>query len=301
SSRTCGSNLRGPSGIITSPNYPVQYENNAHCVWVITTTDPEKVSFFLEMMSVPCGLGIRVTFSIFFLILTGSSVPDLVVSMSNQMWLHLQSDETIGSLGFKALYQEIEKGSCGDPGIPVYGKRRGTSFLHGDTLTFECQSAFELVGERTITCQQNNQWSGNKPNCVFSCFFNFTAPSGVVLSPNYPEEYGNNMNCVWLIITETESRIHLIFNDFDVEPQFDYLTVKDDGMADSTVLGTFSGDDMPSQLASNGHVARLEFQSDHSTTGRGFNITYTSTFGIAVCLSWPMLPLGKSGRVGLVG
>uniref|UniRef100_A0A4W3JM00 CUB domain-containing protein n=1 Tax=Callorhinchus milii TaxID=7868 RepID=A0A4W3JM00_CALMI len=105
---------------------------------------------------------------------------------------------------------------------------------------------------------------------------------GMVLSPNYPEEYGNNMNCVWLIITETESRIHLIFNDFDVEPQFDYLTVKDDGMADSTVLGTFSGDDMPSQLASNGHVARLEFQSDHSTTGRGFNITYTSTFGIAV-------------------
>lgn len=41
--RTCGSNLRGPSGTITSPNYPVQYEDNAHCVWVITASDPNKV------------------------------------------------------------------------------------------------------------------------------------------------------------------------------------------------------------------------------------------------------------------
>uniref|UniRef100_H0WLJ2 CUB and Sushi multiple domains 1 n=1 Tax=Otolemur garnettii TaxID=30611 RepID=H0WLJ2_OTOGA len=179
-------------------------------------------------------------------------------------------------------FSEIEKGGCGDPGVPAYGKRTGSSFLHGDTLTFECQAAFELVGERVITCQQNNQWSGNKPSCVFSCFFNFTAASGIILSPNYPEEYGNNMNCVWLIISEPGSRIHLIFNDFDVEPQFDFLAVKDDGISDITVLGTFSGNEVPSQLASSGHVVRLEFQSDHSTTGRGFNITYT-TFGQNEC------------------
>ncbi|XP_067840108.1 CUB and sushi domain-containing protein 1-like [Heptranchias perlo] len=308
--RTCGSNLRGPSGIITSPNYPVQYENNAHCVWVISTTDPDKIiklkfeEFDLERgydtLTVGDGGKVGDTRTVLYA-LTGSSVPDLIVSMSNQMWLHLQSDETIGSLGFKAVYQEIEKGSCGDPDVPVYGKRSGNSFLHGDTLTFECQSAFELVGERTIACQQNNQWSGNKPSCVFSCFFNFTAPSGVVLSPNYPEEYGNNMNCVWLIIAEPASRIHLLFNDFDVEPQFDYLTIKDDGTADSTVLGTFSGDDVPSQLASNGHIARLEFQSDHSTTGRGFNITYT-TFGQNECHD-PGIPVNgrRFGDIFLLG
>ena len=64
------------------------------------------------------------------------------------------------------LFAEIEKGGCGDPGVPAYGRRTGSSFLHGDTLTFECQAAFELVGERAITCQRNNQWSGNKPSCV---------------------------------------------------------------------------------------------------------------------------------------
>lgn len=64
---------------------------------------------------------------------------------------------------------EMEKGGCGDPGVPAYGKRTGGGFLHGDSLTFECQAAFELVGERVITCQQNNQWSGNKPSCVCEC------------------------------------------------------------------------------------------------------------------------------------
>jgi len=39
----CDMYLRGPSGVITSPNYPVQYDNNAYCVWVITALNPAKV------------------------------------------------------------------------------------------------------------------------------------------------------------------------------------------------------------------------------------------------------------------
>uniref|UniRef100_A0A672FLN5 CUB and Sushi multiple domains 1 n=1 Tax=Salarias fasciatus TaxID=181472 RepID=A0A672FLN5_SALFA len=289
--RTCGSNLRGPRGVITSPNYPVQYENNAHCVWVIAAMDSGKViklsfeEFDLERgydtLTVGDGGKIGDTRRVLY-VLTGSSVPDLIVSLSNQMWLHLQSDDTIGSAGFKAVYEEIERGGCGDPGVPAFGRRSGDRFQHGDVLTFFCQSAFELVGERTITCQHNNQWSGNKPSCVFSCFFNFTAPSGTVLSPNYPEEYGNNLNCVWLIISEPGSRIHLLFSDFDLEPQFDWLVVKDEGLSEPTTFGTFSGKDVPAQIASNGHIMRLEFQSDHSNTGKGFNISYT-TFGQNEC------------------
>lgn len=61
---------------------------------------------------------------------------------------------------------EIEQGSCGDPGIPAYGKREGTGFRHGDRLYFECLPAFELVGKKNITCQKNNQWSAKKPSCV---------------------------------------------------------------------------------------------------------------------------------------
>lgn len=110
------------------------------------------------------------------------------------------------------------------------------------------------------------------------CMSNFTAPSGTVLSPDYPEGYGNNMNCVWLIQSDPGSRIHLAFNDFDLEAPYDSLTVKDGETNDAVVIGRFSGAESPSHLTSNTNTLRLEFQADHSMSGRGFNITYSSMF-----------------------
>uniref|UniRef100_H3CV01 CUB and Sushi multiple domains 2 n=1 Tax=Tetraodon nigroviridis TaxID=99883 RepID=H3CV01_TETNG len=281
----CGGQLRGPNGVITSPNYPVQYDNNANCTWIITATDTSKVikltfeDFDLERgydtLTVGDGEVVGDQKTIFH-VLSGTTTPDLVVSTSHQMWLNFKTDDTSGSLGFRVSYEEIEQGSCGDPGVPSYGKREGTGFRHGDRLYFECLPAFELVGKKNITCQKNNQWSAKKPSCVFSCFFNFTTPSGVLLSPNYPQEYGNNMHCVWLIISNPESRINLAFNDLSMEKQFDFLSIKDGGKAESPILGTFSGDVLPPSITTSGHVARLEFLTDHTYTDRGFNITFTT-------------------------
>uniref|UniRef100_A0A6Q2X490 CUB and Sushi multiple domains 3a n=1 Tax=Esox lucius TaxID=8010 RepID=A0A6Q2X490_ESOLU len=289
--KTCGSNLQGPAGSFTSPNFPIQYEANAQCVWILTATNPNKViqinfeEFDLEIAydTLTIGDGGEVGDPKTILqVLSGSFVPDLIVSMTHQMWLHLQSDESVGSIGFKINYKEIDKESCGDPGTPLYGIREGDSFLNGGTLRFECQFGFELIGERTISCQNNNQWSANIPMCIFPCMSNFTAPMGTVLSPDYPEGYSNNMNCVWLILSEPGSRIHLAFNDFDLEAPYDFLTVKDGELLDATVLGRFSGAESPSHLTSNTNILRLEFQADHSMAGRGFNITY-STFGHNEC------------------
>lgn len=63
-------------------------------------------------------------------------------------------------------FLEIDKESCGDPGIPLYGFREGAGFSNGDVLRFECQFGFELIGERSISCQNNNQWSANIPICI---------------------------------------------------------------------------------------------------------------------------------------
>ncbi|MEQ2181171.1 CUB and sushi domain-containing protein 3 [Goodea atripinnis] len=113
---------------------------------------------------------------------------------------------------------------------------------------------------------------------MFLVAFSLSCYHGTVLSPDYPEGYGNNMNCVWLIQSDPGSRIHLAFNDFDLEAPYDSLTVKDGETNDAPVIGRFSGAENPSHLTSNTNTLRLEFQADHSMSGRGFNITYSSTY-----------------------
>lgn len=158
-----------------------------------------------------------------------------------------------------------------------------------------CQPLVAQAEYRTLTDLHHS-------SLTVSCFFNFTSPSGVVLSPNYPEDYGNHLHCVWLILARPESRIHLAFNDIDVEPQFDFLVIKDGATAEAPVLGTFSGNQLPSSITSSGHVARLEFQTDHSTGKRGFNITFTSESPLGPSehrpLGWSRVPLWRRVEVG---
>uniref|UniRef100_A0A669P8F0 CUB and Sushi multiple domains 2 n=1 Tax=Phasianus colchicus TaxID=9054 RepID=A0A669P8F0_PHACC len=102
---------------------------------------------------------------------------------------------------------------------------------------------------------------------------------GTVLSPDYPEGYGNNLNCIWTIISDPGSRIHLSFNDFDLESQFDFLAVKDGDSPDSPIIGTSS------------NFIYLLFTTDNSRSNNGFKIHYESvTVNTYSCLD-PGIPV----------
>lgn len=49
----------------------------------------------------------------------------------------------------------------------------------------------------------------NNSSCFLSvpCSGNFTERRGTILSPGYPEPYGNSLNCVWKIIVTEGSGI----------------------------------------------------------------------------------------------
>uniref|UniRef100_A0A3B3Z7Y5 Uncharacterized protein n=1 Tax=Periophthalmus magnuspinnatus TaxID=409849 RepID=A0A3B3Z7Y5_9GOBI len=146
---------------------------------------------------------------------------------------------------------------------------------------------------------------------LVSCFFNFTAPSGTVLSPNYPEEYGNNLNCVWLIISESkniqlrnewqnaETRdcakqnctckcqvlapfvlprwVHLVFHTFHLEENHDYLSITEDGnflVPVARLTGSVLPPGVKAGLYGN-FTTQLRFISDFSMSYEGFNITFS--------------------------
>ena len=54
---------------------------------------------------------------------------------------------------------------CEDPGTPINGNRELGGVLFGDRVTFSCNNGYTLSGPGTATCQADQQWSTDRPNC----------------------------------------------------------------------------------------------------------------------------------------
>lgn len=59
----------------------------------------------------------------------------------------------------------MESDSCLDPGIPVNGRRHGSSFSIGSRVSFTCDPGYTLSDQEPIVCEQNHQWSHALPSC----------------------------------------------------------------------------------------------------------------------------------------
>lgn len=86
--------------------------------------------------------------------LTGSFVPDLIVSMSNQMWLHLQTDESVGSIGFKVNYKGNDTSL--EANVTVYQKLgqyyEMFFFLVSGCILFPVVSVLKNIGKCKLNC-----------------------------------------------------------------------------------------------------------------------------------------------------
>lgn len=116
------------------------------------------------------------------------------------------------------------------------------------------------------------------------CGGHYYSPRGVIKSPDYPNYYPSNRNCIWIIETQNKYQIELKIIQFQVEDHnycsYDYLEIRNGGYDTSPLIGKFCGDQIPRQIMSFTNQIYLKFVSDGSRGDKGFEIEWDSmTYG----------------------
>ncbi|XP_033628985.1 uncharacterized protein LOC117291426 [Asterias rubens] len=113
---TCGGSVQVPVDgqlIIKSPNYPLNYDNNTECTWLITGLPGRRFQMIFEDFllergydSVVVGSGLDPTDqSSVYTTLSGSSQPDNIVLGVDTAWITFTSDGSIVDRGFSIALQ----------------------------------------------------------------------------------------------------------------------------------------------------------------------------------------------------
>uniref|UniRef100_A0A8C4RUP8 CUB domain-containing protein n=1 Tax=Erpetoichthys calabaricus TaxID=27687 RepID=A0A8C4RUP8_ERPCA len=106
-------------------------------------------------------------------------------------------------------------------------------------------------------------------------------------SPNYPDNYPQNIDCVWVVTVPNGEAVQLDFEgDFFIEPSsryadclYDYLELRDGATSDATLIARLCGQERPSTHKSTGTTMYLRFRTDNSFAHKGFKVKYS----IATC------------------
>jgi hypothetical protein len=90
--------------------------------------------------------------------------------------------------------------------------------------------------------------------------------------------YKNNLSCSWTLYPDDISKIYLYFypDDFDVIPG-DWVIVYDGTQASEDTLGKFNNDSPPSGIIEGGISVFIEFITDGSGTGSGFQARWSGS------------------------
>lgn len=86
--------------------------------------------------------------------------------------------------------------------------------------------------------------------------------------------YGNNENCVWLIHPTGASQIDLNFEFFGTQANADFVKVYDGQNTSGTLLGSFSGTNLPPSVTASSGYMYVVFTSNSSVTNIGFQANY---------------------------
>ncbi|XP_037366570.1 cubilin isoform X2 [Talpa occidentalis] len=267
--KSCGGYLHADRGIITSPNYPDNYTPNLNCSWHVL---------------VQSGLTIAVHFEQPFQIPNGDS------SCNHGDYLVLKNGPDIHSPPL---------GAHGGNGH-FCGNRPSTTLFTSDNqmfVRFISDNSYEGQGFKI-------KYEAKSLACGGNIYIHDADSAGYVTSPNHPDNYPQNADCIWLLAAPPGKLIRVQFEDqfnIEVTPNCtsNYLELRDGADSNAPILSKLCGSSLPSSQLSSREVMYLRFRTDNSSAHVGFKAKYyiaqcggtvTGQSGVIESTGYPTLP-----------
>ncbi|XP_032232796.2 uncharacterized protein LOC5508096 [Nematostella vectensis] len=171
---------------------------------------------------------------------------------------------------------------------------RGDGLSYGESAVLAQYCGEFEVTPRPVMSSSNKLWirfrsNSSQPSVGFyavyfpSCNAYLTNNSGVIKSPNHPNEYYHNSRCTWLVTVAQGKAIRLKFSSFQVEgdskgqPQCstDHLTIWDGVNNTAPIIGKHCNSVRPPTfICSSGNTMKITFKTDDALAFAGFLIMY---------------------------
>ncbi|CAK1578706.1 unnamed protein product [Parnassius mnemosyne] len=170
-------------------------------------------------------------------------------------------------------FLEIKNGASEN--TPLIGKYCGSFkskriLSTANSLYLHFHSDYYLSGRGFII-----EWDGS----ITGCGGTLTSISGSISSPNYPDNYNENAECFYRIVTSSGSRIRISFTELDLEKtpncRDDYIEIFDGRDTNAVSLGKHcSMSSILSNIVTTTNYAYIKFRSDIYLGGKGFLLNY---------------------------
>lgn len=201
--------------------------------------------------------------------------------------------------GFNIRFEAFEKGHCYEPYIQNGNfSTTDTAYGVGTVVQFSCDPGHSLEqGPPVIECinTRDPYWNDTEPLCKALCGGDLSGPSGVILSPNWPEWYGEGEDCSWRIHVGEDKRVLLDVQLLNLSDS-DMLTILDGDEVTTRILGQFVGGTSPFKMSSSSPDLTISFHSDPAGLvfgkGEGFIINYMEVSRNDSCPDLPEIQNG---------
>ncbi|KAK9890452.1 hypothetical protein WA026_010538 [Henosepilachna vigintioctopunctata] len=242
----CSNKLTGYGGVIESPNYPEPNSFAEDCYWNITVSRNNKIN---------------ITFS------------DFDLRQKNDFSIH-----HINMGYYQRLGQQIKQENYLEIKYPKQNEYGETEYVQ--VVRYNSTSKPDLItipSDRAVIRFKSNTniiGKGFRLEWIIYGCGSHIKKAGSITSPNYPQQYPNDIECEWLIEAPIGHSIIINFTFVDVEKDDTcvYDSIKVFNGPDSTypMLGHLCHIDKPVQYSGNGHLMKVHFMSDASFSGKGF-------------------------------